>query len=245
MEDSRGRRSRKTTWQHLAALSALAVLMITVACDDGGKAADDAAGCKKDRDCKGDRICEDGECVDAPDDDEPKKKKDKTKAAKDEGDAPVAEKETEAQPGGFSKVDQSAWGPRLGPKMKAGSKVVHEVFEGPFGPSPKALFAVTQVADGSLFVLVMGDDGKGWPAGPLYEVGYKAEKVRAVAFFDADGDGTTDALVMADYGGPRGNPMVQSALLRWTDQGLRRMLKLEPKLDGVESVAEARRRLGR
>ncbi len=124
--------------------------------------------------------------------------------------------------------------------MRPGSKLAHPVFEGPFGPSPKSLFAVTRRGDGTFHVLVMGDDGKAWPAGPLADPdGNTAAAVPAVSFFDANGDGSTDALVMATYHGPAGGKARNlNVLLTWTDQGMRRLLKLEPKIESLTSVAE-------
>lgn len=147
----------------------------------------------------------------------------------------------------FTKVDTSVWQPRLGPKMKAGSTVVHDVFEGPFGPSPRSLFAVTRRPDDTFWIYVMGDDGKSWPAGPCAEPGLDlAHKIVAVSFFDADGDGSLDALVMATYHDHRGHgPYHKNILLKWTSLGLRRLLHLEPKIKNLDSVAAIRRTLGR
>jgi hypothetical protein len=149
--------------------------------------------------------------------------------------------------GTFEQVALELWQPRLGPKMVRGSEVVHPVFAGPFGPSAKSLFAVTRRPNNTFYVYVMGDDNQPWPAGPLAEPDLDiAHKIAAVAFFDADGDSTTDALVMAQYMTVRGaGPYHKNVLLRWTNQGLRRMLKLEPKIEALDSVAAVRAKLGR
>ncbi|MBW2455640.1 MAG: VCBS repeat-containing protein [Deltaproteobacteria bacterium] len=145
----------------------------------------------------------------------------------------------------FQSIDQAEAERRLGPKMKPGSKIAHHVFEGPFGPSPKSLFAVTKRTNGTFYVLVMGDDGKAWPAGPLADPELNtAAEVTAVSFFDANGDGTTDALVMATYHGPRGGKARNiNVALKWTDQGMRRLLKLEPKIESLSSAAAVRQAL--
>ena len=147
----------------------------------------------------------------------------------------------------FQSVEERAALGRLGPKMRPGAKLAHHVFEGPFGPSPKSLFAVVKRKEGTFFVLVMNDDGKAWPAGPLADPELNtAAGVTAVSFFDANGDGTTDALVMATYHGPRGGQARNvNVLLEWTDQGMRRLLKLEPKIESLTTVAAVKQKLGR
>ncbi|MCA9619462.1 MAG: hypothetical protein KC731_10570, partial [Myxococcales bacterium] len=144
----------------------------------------------------------------------------------------------------FLPVDEAEWMPRLGPKMPAGSKVVHQVFRGPFGPSPQSLFATIKKPNDQIFVIVMGDDGKSWPAGPLHDENYIGHKVLAVSFFDADHDGTTDALVMVEAWTMSGSKTPSNTLLRWTPQGMRRMLKLEPRIETLNSVAAIRQALG-
>jgi hypothetical protein len=205
----------------------LGLLVIGPGCKSDEPTASKDAGCTKDTDCKGDRVCQDGKCT------------------ADGAATSTTAKAGKPKPGGdFAKVQEGGWVKRLGPKMKAGSKMAHSVFEGPFGPSPKSLFAVTQRSDESLWVLVMGDDGKSWPAGPLHDVDQKGGKVEAVSFFDANGDGTTDALVVASYADGHGR-YNKNVLLKWTDRGMRRLLKLEPKIEAFKSVAEVKRTLGR
>jgi hypothetical protein len=217
---------------------------------------DDAqSGCKKDTDCKGDRVCVDGACGDddddksaAAEDEENEKKRKKKKKKKKKGKKKKGDDgdEASASQGDFAPVDKDAAMARLGPKMKSGTKIAHQVFEGPFGPSPKSLFAVAQLPDASFWVYVMGDDGKNWPAGPMAdpEVTMGME-VSAVSFFDANGDGTTDALLMAIYSSHRGKPIFnENVLLKWTSKGMRRLLKLEPKIKRLKSVAEVKKALG-
>jgi hypothetical protein len=219
---------------------------------------DKAGGCAKDTDCKGDRVCQAGACV------EPGAKASSAPAsnpAPAPGPAPGPAPPTPTQGGGsnvpapaepaqpsatFVPVALEAWQPRLGPKMVAGSKVVHTVFEGPFGPSPRSLIAVTERPDQSYFVYVMGDDNAPWPAGPLAEVGtHLANKITAVSFFDADKDGVTDLLVMALYNGPSGDLRNKNALLKWTDKGLRRLLNLEPRIEHFDSAEAVQRELAK
>lgn len=252
-------------------LVALGVGLASLGCDQGSK----DAGCKKDTDCKGERVCADGACVSAEetsakgDDDDAKSKKKKKKKKKNKGDDDDPKPEAKADPtnepkaapkeepkpesdaegsntGGFTIIETAEALKRLGPKMKAGSKIVHKVFEGPFGPSPKSLFAVTQRKDASFWVYVMGDDNKPWPAGPGADPEITMGiKVPAVAFFDANGDGTTDALVMQVVSAHRGKPIFnENILLKWTDLGMRRLLNLEPKIKRLGSVAEVKKALG-
>ncbi len=238
--------------------------------DDGGGDDGSGDGCKKDTDCKGDRVCQDGRCVapaqpsEIPPPPPPAALPTPPPApppAPPPDPAPAALPSPPPAPpaptsGGhnqppapslvFSPVAAEAWQPRLGPKMKAGSKVVHTVFEGPFGPSPKSLFAVTERADQSYYVYVMGDDNKPWPAGPLAEIGtWLAHKITAVAFFDADKNGTTDALVMALYKGRSGDLRNRNVLLKWTDLGMRRLLHLEPRIEFMDSVDAIKRELAK
>lgn len=196
------------------------------------------------------------------DDDGERKRKKKKRAADDDAEAPPKPLPTTPPPtpvpppaplpaaapppvAAFTAVDSNIWMPRLGPKMRQGSKAAHTVFEGPFGPSPKTLFAVLEYSNQQFFALLMGDDGKGWPAGPLHDDQLMAMKVLAVSFFDADGDGTTDALVVMRVHDSRGNETTRSALLRWTPLGMRRLLKLEPKIQGMGSAEAIRRKLQR
>lgn len=227
--------------------------------DDGDRAGD---GCDKDTDCKGDRVCQDGTCKEPA----PKQAALPPPAPPPPPAAPAPAPPPAAPvplppplqppPGGgsngpaqpptlaFTPVAAEVWTPRLGPKMLAGSKVVHTVFEGPFGPSPKSLFAVTERPDKSYYVYVMGDDDKPWPAGPLAEKGtWLADKITAVAFFDADKNGTTDALVMAQYKGRAGDRRNRNALLKWTNLGMRRLLNLEPKIEFMDSAEAIKRKL--
>ena len=137
-------------------------------------------------------------------------------------------------PAAFSPVEPSVW------------KMAHKVFEGPFGPSPRSLIAIIEREDETYWVLVVGDDNKSWPAGPLAEPGIdRATKVPAISFFDADGNGTTDLLVMAEYTVGRGVVHYKNALLKWTPEGMRRLLKLEPSIYDLRSVADIKRKLGR
>ncbi len=149
----------------------------------------------------------------------------------------------------FEAVAEGEWVSRLGPKMKAGSHVAHTVYRGPFGPSPRSLFAVVKHDDETYHAMIMGDDNKGWRAGPLAEPGIDMpDKVVAVSFFDADGDGTTDALVMARYTNPAGRVRItyyKNALIKWTSMGPRRMLNIEGRIRSLESVAAVRKALGR
>lgn len=194
--------------------------------------------------------------VASDDDDDDRKRKKKRSADDDDGKPapkppPPAPMPPPAPPpaappapvSAFTAVDSSVWMSRLGPKMKRGSKAAHTVFEGPFGPSPKTLFAVLENPNQQFFALLMGDDGKGWPAGPLHDDQLMAMKVLAVSFFDADGDGTTDALVVMRVHDSRGGETTSSALLRWTPLGMRRLLKLEPKIQGMASAEAIRRKL--
>ena len=146
----------------------------------------------------------------------------------------------------FTVVEADAWIPRLGPKMWSGSNMAHSVFEGPFGPSPRSLFSIVRRKNDTFFVLVMGDDGKGWPAGPLAETAYTPDAVTAVSFFDANKDGSVDALVMATYFSMGGGavPFNSNVLLTWTSRGMRRLLRLEPKIAQLKSVAAVKRALG-
>ncbi|MEZ4442269.1 MAG: hypothetical protein R3B72_24455 [Polyangiaceae bacterium] len=143
----------------------------------------------------------------------------------------------------FVGVAEGEWIPRLGPKMKAGSRVAHQVFKGPFGPSPQSLFAVI-IKESQFHCMVMGDDNKSWPAGPLHDDFWLAHTVLAVSFFDADRDGTLDALVMMKIEDAAGTPGSFNALLRWTNMGLRRMLNLEGRIQEANSVAKVRQILG-
>lgn len=158
---------------------------------------------------------------------------------------PIPIEPPRAQPT-FSLVAEAVYIPRLGPKMKLGSKVAHQVFEGPFGPSGRSLIAVIQKEDSSFWVTVLGEDNKAWPAGPLADP--EAEmglRVPAVSFFDADGNGSTDMLVLAEYHlGPQ-RTQFKNALLKWTPQGLRRLLDLEPSIRDLSSVKSVRKALGR
>jgi len=224
----------------------LAVALIGVGCEGKKEAADKdnaPAGCQKDTDCKGDRVCVAGECASDTKAGAPKAKGAPSSSAK----AVPAKAKPKAAGPTFAPVKAEVYNPRLGPKMKAGSEIAHTVFEGPFGPSPKSLFAITKRKDATFYVLVMGEDGKGWPAGPLAEPGVAhAHEVQAVSFFDADGNGTTDALVMATYISGRGGKAFNvNVLLKWTDLGMRRLLKLEPKIENLKSVAAVKKALGR
>jgi hypothetical protein len=218
-------------------------LVLTSGCDKKDAA---SSGCEKDTDCKGDRVCIDGACrADDGDEDGPKKKR--KREDRESIEDTVGAKPAKTSPSPFQEAEQAAATTRLGPKLKAGSKVAHTIFEGPFGPSPRSLFAVTKRADETLYVVVMGEDGKAWPAGPLADPdAFQAHEVTAVSFFDADGDGTTDALVMATYSPLRaGKPFNINVLLTWTEQGMRRLLKLEPKIAHLASVADVKRALAR
>ena len=65
---------------------------------------------------------------------------------------------------------------------------------------------------------------------------------------DEDGDGTTDALVMARYTNPAGRVRItyfKNALIKWTSMGPRRMLNIEGRIRSLESVAAVRKALGR
>ena len=223
-----------------AAAAALGLGLVTaLACDGGKKASTDpaAGGCTKDTDCKGERVCVKGVCSA-----DTAGKGTATAAAK-----PAATVVPSATPptSNFLAVDSAEWTPRLGPKMRPGSKVVHQVFAGPFAPSPQSLFSLQQRRDDTFWVVVMGDDNKSWPAGPLAEPKtYRADKIMAVSFFDADGDGKTNALVIARYIGPTKTEYF-NVLLKWTDQGLRRLLKIEPTIAKLESVQAVRQKLGK
>lgn len=93
----------------------------------------------------------------------------------------------------------------------------------------------------------MGDDGKPWPAGPSADpMLYLANEIVAVSFFDADGDGSLDALVMANYWDRRRHgPFHKNLLVRWTNHGLRRLLHLEPKIESLTSMKAVRSKLRR
>lgn len=230
-----------------AALAAGAALG-TAACSDGLPEGEPGAGCLKDTDCKGDRVCVSGSCQEpatgksapsvtptpAP---TPKKTASPARTASDTGSgepsAPL-----------FRAVPESEWKPLLNSKQKPGAEVAHAVFEGPFGPSPKSMFVVTK--EGDDFFATVWADGKSYREGPLANNGSAALRIPAVSFFDADGDGAPEALVIAKYapkgGGPEG---YDNVLLRWKNKGLVRMKDLEAQISSLESVGAIRAKLKR
>jgi hypothetical protein len=221
----------------------VALLGVSVAAGCTGKAPDkDApAGCAKDTDCKGNRVCVSGSCQDAP-------------AAAQSGSpaqapattrAPAATTSPSAEPSpAFRPLVATDWVPRIGKRLRVGAKVAHQVFEGPLGPSPRSIFVVTQ--EGEEFYATVWADDHGYRAGPLANNGGRASKIPAVSFFDADGDGAMDALVMATYIPAAGGPEhYDNVLLRWNGTALVRMVNLEPAIAGLESVAAIRAKLKR
>jgi hypothetical protein len=220
---------RSPTWPLLAAFFAVSGL---AGC--AGKAPDKDAeqGCTKDTDCKGSRLCVVGRCQDAP-----------VKSAAPTATAAQAPTATQAAAAGaFRAVPESEWKPLVGPRLRKGAVVIHTVFEGPIGPSPASLFIVTKEADG--FHATVWADGRGYRNGPLANNGAKPSKIPAVAFFDADGDGAMDALVMATYT-PEGaaSDVFDNVLLRWNGTTLVRMHALENGIGGLDSVAAVRGKL--
>ena len=207
-----------------------------------------AQGCVKDTDCKGDRVCVSGQCQDAP----------ARPGAAGPGNAPGAQPGAQ-QPGAqpnpvpapavaaptFRAVPEAEWKPVIGPRLRIGAIVAHAVFVGPIGPSAQSLFVVTREAD--QFHATVWADGRGYRNSPLANNGGVASKVPAVSFFDADGDGTTDALVMATYApsGGGGPDAYDNVLLRWNGTALVRMHNLEANIKGLESVAAVRAKLRR
>lgn len=213
-----------------------------------GKAPDKEApgptGCAKDTDCKGDRLCSGGTCQDAP-------------AAVKSGaptQPPAPPRVTTLPPpaipspvplppaGGFRAVPEAEWKPLIGPRLRIGAFVAHQVFEGPLGPSPKSLLVITR--EGVEFYATVWADGHGYRSGPLANNGGKASRIPAVSFFDADGDGAEDALVLATYtpagGGPDG---FENVLLKWKGSSLQRLVNLESTIARLESVAAVRAKL--
>ncbi|MBI4956668.1 MAG: hypothetical protein HY908_31915 [Myxococcales bacterium] len=240
---------------------ALGLVGALVACGSGASVEADSrtAGCAKDTDCKGDRVCVDRQCKDRPGPTTGSAAQQPSAVASPPAASapppppappPPAPSGAPPLPGlsgpGVRELPPVEWTPLLGPKMPAGSEVVHMVYEGPFGPGPRSIFAITRRGGDRLFAILLAD-GKAWPAGPLAEEEtYHHGEVMAVAFFDADGDATTDALVVARYAVQRApDPQYRNALLRWTDQGLRRLLKLEEGIRDLASVEAVRKKLGR
>lgn len=217
-----------------------------------GKAPDKDAplGCTKDTDCKGDRVCAAGTCQDAPADAKPGAVKGDAPAQPPTGPQkpatipPPAVTPPPSSGSEFRAVPEAEWKPVLGPRLRIGAVVAHQVFEGPFGPSPKSMFVVTR--EGSDFYATVWADGHGYRHGPLANNGGSASKIPAVSFFDADGDGAQDALVMATYtpaGG--GQDGYENVLLRWKGVSVFRLLALETGIARLESVAAIRAKLKR
>lgn len=220
-------------------LAALIALCALPAC---GKAPDKEApaGCTKDTDCKGDRLCIGGACQDAPAGARSAVPTATQRAAATQ--SATAIQAPSSSP--FRAVPEAEWKPLIGPRLRVGSVVAHQVFEVPLGPSARSLFVVTREADG--FYATVWSDGRGYRNGPLANNGGKPSKIPAVSFFDADGDGTTDALVMATYT-PQGasSDVFDNVLLRWNGTALVRMHNLENGIGGLESVAAIRAKLKR
>lgn len=202
-----------------------------------GKGPDgDAAGCTKDTDCKGDRVCVAGSCQEAP--------AGAATTAKPAPPQPTAAPTTQAPSSQARAVPEAEWKPVIGPRLRIGAVVAHQVFEVPFGPAPGSLFVVTR--EGADFYATVWGNGHGYRNGPLANNGGKATKIPAVAFFDADGDGTSDALVLATYTPQGGGPEAHdNVLLRWNGTSLVRMHNLETGIAGLESVAAIRAKLRR
>ncbi len=246
----------------LFATFALALLTAT-ACGSGGATKDDAPGCTKDTDCKADRICVSGTCQEP---DPPGSSAPARPANVPPGSTPSAVRTvppvkippivtptvvpTFPSPvapvppptSSFRSVPESEWKPTLGPRLRIGAVVVHEVFEGPFGPSLTSLFVVTR--EGDDFFATVWADSRGYRNGPLANTGGTATKVPAVSFFDADGDGAFDALVMATYSPKGGGAEVfENVLLKWKGTSLLRIPGLETDIARLTSVAAVKSKL--
>lgn len=219
----------------LLGLGAASLAGCTGKSDDGGAAP--PAGCVKDTDCKGDRLCVAGQCQDAPATSSPAPTRSTVPA-------PPPPAPTPPPTSAFREVPEAEWKPALGPRLRRGAVVAHAVFEGPLGPSATTMFVVTREADQFHATVWVG--GRGYRNSPLANNGGVATKIPAVSFFDADGDGKRDVLVMATYA-PKGGGAAayENVLLRWNGTALVRMHNLESTITGLDSVAAVRAALKR
>lgn len=220
-------------------LSIAVVVAVSILAGCTGRAPDKEPppGCTKDTDCKGERVCVGGACQDAP----TRSAAPAQAPATTQAPAATPARQAPASPT-FRAVPESEWKPVIGPRLRVGAVVSHQVFEGPFGPSPTSLFVVTR--EGNDFYATVWADGHGYRNGPLANNGGKASKIPAVSFFDADGDGAADALVMATYT-PQGgeSDAFDNVLLRWKGTAVVRLHSLETGIGGLESVAAVRAKL--
>jgi len=133
-------------------------------------------------------------------------------------------------------VPAKEWTPKVGPKLPTGAVVAHKVFEG--WPNEKSLFVVTK-EKGGFKARVMDD--RSYATGPFGLTGKEPHSVNAVSFFDVDGDGKTDAVIVATFG-EKDDTAKYNALLKWTGTSLEQMTALEKKLGVQETIADIKKK---
>jgi hypothetical protein len=148
--------------------------------------------------------------------------------------------------GSYHALSESEFKPILGPRLKVGSLVAHQVFQGPFGPTADSVFTVYKLND--QFHGIVVSNGKGWSSPNLGESTYVAEQIPAVTFMDVDGDGADEAIVLATFTTGVGSVRAafpSNAVLKWTGTEVKRLGWAEKKIETMTTAAECRQALRR
>lgn len=140
--------------------------------------------------------------------------------------------------------------PRLEPDEEL---VDSQVFVGPFGPSPRTIFALVKHRYGSadnedtgprvgLWAVALYDSAGSQRRSPVEILDAAPQQVAAVMFENVDEDASLEPVVIARYGDTA--PFFFTAVLDWADQGVvtgLRHLAVESRLVGLQTAAEVRR----
>ena len=128
------------------------------------------------------------------------------------------------------------------PFLRDGDQIAHAVFEGPFGLLPDTVLAILdRGVDGYAAVVV--SDGRAVRLDRLRPA-WAAWDIPAILFEDVDGDGTLEAIILAQYitgAGPTGAvPFFANSVLEWTGAALVTLPDVEERILQAETSAQAR-----
>lgn len=136
-------------------------------------------------------------------------------------------------------VPSKEWIPKVGPKLPPGATVAHKVFEG--WPKEKSLFVITKEKD--QYKARVFDD-RVYPTVSWGISGAKAKSINAVSFFDADGDGNPDAVVVATFD-DKGANKTFNGMFKWTGTSIEPMQALADKVGVHDTIADIKKKLGK
>lgn len=146
----------------------------------------------------------------------------------------------------FRMVQESEWVPVVGPRLRPGSKVVSNVWRGPFGATSDGYFALYSRNEELFAVLV--ENGKSYHTVALGSQPMTIlSKVQGMEILDVNNDGRQEVLVMASYQSGAGRIRADfpgNAVVGWTGATLSKIENWTRQVEEANSFQQARLKLG-